>query len=236
MLKIAVCDDDPIFLDEVRGILPGLSQVEAAGFYLSPGELLEQIRNGAICPDLILMDIQFENDHTGLHWAEALGQLAPRIGVICVTGYNDRYAQQVLLHKINLIGYLTKPLDPAMLSRYLDKALEQQSGRGYLTFISRGKTYSVSTDAILYLESRNHTVILHTQEETFEFYEKLSQLCSRLPGSFAQCHKSYLVNLDQITRLEPSSLVLSCGTVIPVSKTFHVPFQEAFFHHIGQHF
>lgn len=236
MLKIAVCDDDPVFLDEVREILPGLAQVESAAFYLSPGELLEQIGIGKICPDLILMDIQFEKDRTGLHWAEDLRRLAPQIGVICVTGYNDRYAQQVLLHKINLIGYLTKPLDTVMLSRYLDKALEQRNGKCYLTFASRGRTYSIFADSILYLESRNHAAILHAQGETFEFYEKLSQLQNRLPGFFAQCHKSYLVNLNQITRLEPGSLVLSCGTVIPVSKAFHASLQEAFFHHIGQHF
>lgn len=55
---------------------------------------------------------------TGLDWAEELSQRLPNIGVICVTGYNDRYAQHILLRNFNLVGYLTMPLDVQLLSRY----------------------------------------------------------------------------------------------------------------------
>lgn len=234
MLNIAVCDDNPIFLDQFRSLVPTLRQIEEARFFQFPGQLLEEIAGGRFRPDLVLMDIQFDGDKTGLHWAEELFRLAPEVGVICVTGYNDRYAQQILLHDINLIGYLTKPLDRAVLCRYLDKALSKKQGRSYLTFVLRGQTYSISANSIVYIESRNHTAIVHAREENFEFYEKLSDLLPRLPDCFVQCHKSYLVNLDRISRLEPGHLLLDGGRVVPVSKAFQPQLKDSFFRHIGQ--
>lgn len=236
MLKIAVCDDNPIFLQEMESLLPEVSQVDSARFYTSPGVLLQEIADGAFFPQVVLMDIQLEDSRTGLSWSEELHRMAPEIGIILVTGFNDRYAQHVLLHDISLIGYLTKPLDLELLSRYLDKALEKQSRKTYFSFVLRGQNYSVATDSILYLESRNHTVILHTYQEVYEFYDKLSALRTRLPDFFVQCHKSYLVNLNHISRLEPSSVVLASSATVPVSKACHGALQKAFFHHIGQDF
>lgn len=236
MLKIAVCDDNPVFLLEVEALVPRLPQVESADYYTSPTALLRDIADGACTPHVVLMDILLSGSRTGLSWAEELHSMAPGIGIILVTGFNDRFAQHVLLHDISPIGYLTKPMDLELLSRYLDKALQKQESNSFFSFVLRGQNYSISTDSILYLESRNHTVILHTFEEVYEFYDKLSALRARLPGFFAQCHKSYLVNLNHIVRLEPGSLMLASGDGVPVSKACQGQLQKAFFHHIGQDF
>lgn len=232
MLNIAVCDDNPIFLKEIQSILSELPQVGAASFFTTPQELLAAASEEA--PDLVLLDLQLGEDFNGLEWAEKLYAVAPDTGVICVTAYNDHYAQQVLLHQFNLLGYLTKPVDRGLLHQYLDKALGQRQNSDYLSFSSRGRSYSIATASIVYLESRNHTVKLYTQDETFEFYEKLSRLQERLPQSFTVCHKSYLVNLGQVTRLEPGYLILSSGARVPISRACRAQVQEAFFHHIGQ--
>lgn len=234
MLKIAVCDDNPIFLQEAEAVLTNLSQVESARFYTSPGALLGEIADGSYCPQVVLMDIQLEDSRNGLAWSEELRRMTPETGIILVTGFNDRFAQHVLLHDINLIGYLTKPLDAELLSQYLDKAIEKQESKTYFSFILRGQSYSIAADSILFLESQNHTVVLHTTEEVYEFYDKLSTLKARLPGFFVQSHKSYLVNLNHISRLEPGRVVLASSAIVPVSKACHEQLQKAFFHHIGQ--
>lgn len=232
MLKIAVCDDNPVFLKEMQTILSEFPQVGAASFFAAPQDLLMAASETA--PDLVLLDLQFGEGFNGLDWAEKLYHVAPDAKVICVTGYNDRYAQRVLLHQFNLLGYLTKPVDRDVLQQYLDKALARQQNCDYLSFSSRGRSYSIATASIVYLESRNHTVKLYTRDETFEFYEKLSCLQDRLPQSFILCHKSYLVNLGQVTRLEPDYLALSSGARVPISRACRSRVQEAFFHYIGQ--
>lgn len=236
MLALAICDDNPIFLEEVRQLVTDLPQVRRTACFISPEDMMQALTEERFIPDLILMDLQYDDRKTGLDWAEELRQVGPNIGVICVTGYNDRYAQHILLHNFNLVGYLTKPLDRQLLCRYLDKALEKQQSRAYFPFILKGKAYSIATDSILFIESNNHTVTLYTDDDIYTFYDKLSILTTRLPASFAQCHKSYLVNLNHIVRLEPRCVTMSCGRAIPVSKAFFAQLQEAFFYHIGQEF
>lgn len=234
MLKVAVCDDNEIFLKEVKAVLSELNQIDETYYYASPQDLLNDIVGEQISPNLLLMDIQFGETKNGLNYAEELLHIAPELGVICVTGYNDRYAQHVLLHNINLIGYLTKPLDKELLVSYLNKALEKYRSPAFLQFTSHGKSYSISADSIFYIESRNHTLHLHTEKTCYEFYDKLSRLEPNLPTLFAQCHKSFLVNMSHVSGIEPSDLTLSNGEKIPISKNYQSKIQKAFFHYIGQ--
>lgn len=234
MLKVAVCDDNEMFLKEVKAVLSELNQIDEAYYYASPQDLLKDIVDGQISPNLLLMDIQFGETKNGLNYAEELLHIAPELGVICVTGYNDRYAQHVLLHNINLIGYLTKPLDKELLISYLNKAVGKFKSPAFLQFTSHGKSYSISTDSIFYIESRNHTIHLHTEKTCYEFYGKLSQLQPKLPECFAQCHKSFLINMNHVDSIEPNNLTLSSGEKIPVSKNYQSAVKESFFRYIGQ--
>lgn len=52
------------------------------------------------------MDIELETEKNGLTAAEDICRARSQIQIIFVTGYNDRYAQRVLLSRVNLVGYL----------------------------------------------------------------------------------------------------------------------------------
>lgn len=90
------------------------------------------------------------------------------------------------------------------------------------------------TETVLYLESRNHTVVIHTDDRDYTVYKKLSELTKRLPAVFVRCHKSYLVNMNRIRRLNGDEIWLSEMLMVPVSKRYLVQTREEFFRHIGQ--
>ena len=234
MLNVAVCDDSDAFLQEAEKVLRRDTRIGEIRLYHTPERLLEAVLERKTGTDLVLMDIEFEAKKNGLTAAEELCCAKPEIQIIYMTGYNDRYAQHVLLSRVNLVGYLTKPLDSDLLTCYLDKIYRMSSVKSFFTFSVRGQQISVLTETVLYLESRNHTVVIHTDDADYTVYEKLSSLSEQLPPVFVRCHKSYLVNMNRIQHLSGSEIRLSETHKAPISKRYQAQTREAFFRHIGQ--
>ena len=234
MLNIAVCDDDPVFLARMREQLDRDGRVGTVTLYSAPKAFLEAVDAGAGNDlDAVLMDISFEERPSGLQCATALYRTAPQVAVVYVTGYID-YAQHILLEEANVAGYLTKPVDPVLLGRYIDKLMLARRARRELTLSVRGRTLTIPAMSVQYIESRNHTAHIHTVSGgTLTVYEKLSALLDKLPEQFVQCHKSFLVNLEQVERMEPRALLLRSGVSVPVSRARSQQTREAFFRCLG---
>lgn len=233
MLNIAVCDDDGVFLAQMRELLDRDGRIGPVSLYSAPEDFLEAVNAGAGGElDAVLMDISFEERPSGLQCATALYRCAPQVAVVYVTGYID-YAQHILLEEANVAGYLTKPVDAALLGRYIDKLVLARRARE-LTVSVRGRSLTVPAMSVQYIESRNHTAHIHTVSgETLTVYEKLSALLDKLPEQFVQCHKSFLVNMEQAERMEPRALLLRGGISVPVSRARSQQTREAFFRCLG---
>lgn len=90
-----------------------------------------------------------------------------------------------------------------------------------LTISSQGKIIRINTDKIRCIESHNHRVYIYTDKEKYTVYEKLSDILQRLPESFIQCHKSFLVNLEYVEALEGKEIILIEGRRISISRTYY---------------
>ncbi len=152
-----------------------------------------------------------------MQYAKDLMKIAPNMSVIYVTGFNDRYAQHILLEDVKLVGYLTKPLNAHILERYLEKIVKSRESKLFV-FSMRGKEYMIVPENIIYFESANHIITIHTDEDEYTFYDKLDCIQERLPSFFLRCHKSYLVSMKRIAQVEPTQIRLPDGMKIPISR------------------
>ena len=105
-----------------------------------------------------------------------------------------------------------------------------------VTILSQGKPISLPTDEILYLESQGHTICIHTAVEIISIYRRLDDIVRLLPDNFYRCHKSYLVNLRQIRRIQQPDLLLKSGHKVPVSRSRYAETKEAYLRFVGQSF
>ena len=233
MLKAAVCDDNKIFLCEFEQILSKYPQIEKLNIFSDYSSLKKAIADGDNF-DIIFMDIDFGEEKTGIDFASELYSVSPDSGIIYITCHRDRYAQQVFLEKTNLLGYLLKPIDLVLLERYLNIALRENEKRCFLSITVKGKGLHINCDRILWIESHNHTSTVCLENEKHIVYEKLRFLLERLPSHFAQCHKSYAVNMDKISILDSNSIFLANGVKIPVSRSFKKELNDKFFSFIGK--
>ena len=236
-MNVAVCDDNPEVLEVMQQMLSQITIVNHSAGYSSLDSFFQALSDGAHF-DAALMDIDWKEDTTGMDAAERLLVTSPETKVIYITGFNEEYSQQILLHKANLCGYLTKPVDQTLLTAYLRLAaapVETDSER-QLVFHSRGKPLTVPLDSVIYIESHGHNVLVHTYQQTITLYGKLSAIEAELPEDFMHCHKSFIVNMRKIRRFQQTNVVLETGKTIPISRTRLAASKAQYFRFMGHSF
>lgn len=232
-MRAAVCDDNIIFLEEMKREIGNLGDIKDIFTYSEIDVFFDDISKGKTF-DVIFLDIDWgEVKTTGLEFGEKLYQAIPHVPVVLMTGYNDRFAQQILLKEMNLAGYLTKPINMELVTKYLEKIRNTKSKVKYINLNSQGVHIRLETGKIIHIESHNHQIHVYTENEKYVLYEKISDIQKRLPKEFVQCHKSFLVNLEQVSSLEGKEVVMKNGKHIAISRSFYKKMREEFFEHIG---
>ena len=98
--------------------------------------------------------------------------------------------------------------------------------RDQLTISVRQTVERIDCHEIYFMESRGHNVYIYMKNREIRVYQKLADLSHRLPRYFHQCHKSYIVNLEHIIRLEKTLLYMADGRIVPVSRTHQAETKE----------
>ena len=236
-MKIAICDDNKLFLQELKEQIKEISATHEVECFAFREDFLALIAEGQSF-DAVFLDIDWKDNTTGIDMAEKLYQLAPGMSVIYVTGYTDRFVQQIFLNRSNLCGFLSKPVNRDLLAANLHKVTERNNEvKEEILFLRvGGAVESVLMNEILYIESHGHTITVHTAARAVSAYEKLSDLAERLPENFLQTHKSYYINMRQIQRFQSNDILLKNGISVPVSRSRYSKAKESYFYFMGREF
>lgn len=238
-MMICICEDDPIQLERLTKLLeknlPGTNRQVAS--FDTPQKLMSFVQKQQV--DILIMDIHLGPDN-GIEWVNKIHRLQSLISVIFITA-NDRNRFDV--YEANHVYYLEKPITEADFVRALDKAVKSaeshavERSTSQLLVKNRDADRLIAFQDILFLESdrRKLNISLRTGE-TVITYASLEEILARLDGRFAQCHKSFAVNLDEVRFLSKSrrEFHLSNGDVIPLSQSRGKQAIDAFFSHIEQ--
>jgi two-component system LytT family response regulator len=230
--RILIADDEPLARSLLREFLGSRPEVE----------IVAEAENGfdavraasALKPDIALLDVEMPK----LNGFEALELLDPQPAVIFTTAY-DQYA--VRAFEVHAIDYLLKPFTQARFNEALDRA-ERSAGERATTpvdaravaamarplqkFLGRiaikdGANITVlPVSRIEYIEAQDDYVRIVSSGKGHMKQQTLSSLETVLdPVRFVRVHRSYVINIDRLTRLAPGSAYLQDGTEIPVSKS-----------------
>jgi two-component system LytT family response regulator len=249
-LRIAIVDDEPparALLVDFLGADPGVEVVAecANGF-----EAVKRI--GETKPDLVFLDVQMPK----LDGFEVLELLDPGPLVIFVTAY-DEHALRAF--EVNAVDYLLKPYGRGRLAEALARARERLQGLGsggapapatppaarlaaaarppgrFLerVLVKDGSQVTViPVERIEWVEAQDDYVSIHAAGKSHLKTQTLSELAESLdPVRFVRVHRSHLVNLEFISRIEPHAkdsrvAILKDGREIPVSKSGYARLKE----------
>lgn len=236
-MRILIVDDEPLARTLLREHLCAIPDTEVAGEAENGFEAVRLTEE--LVPDLLLLDVQMPR-LSGLEVVELLGDRAP--AVVFVTAH-DQYAVQAFA--VQAIDYLLKPVEPSRLAESLRRvAARRAKPRESLDMSSlaaAARPPGQSLERILIREETQiHVLPVHTldyieaQDDYLEFvvggkrYRKqqtMAQLETQLnPTHFVRVHRSFIVNVERISRVEPYAkdswrIFLSGGSHVPLSRT-----------------
>lgn len=222
MITVAVCDDNAVFAEQLNQWIQDYGREKRLEFatevYSSAEELLADIEAGRGF-ELMFLDIEMKGMN-GVSLGLRLRELSFQTLLVYVSGY-DQYFRQ--LFEVEPFRFLSKPLERAMLYEVLERAAQRigKERRQTYTFRFGKNVVNLLCRDILYLESRQRKVTVHTAHGEYEFYHKLDEVereLAAVSSLFVRIHKAYLVNLEQVEAFQYDKLALRDGTILNISE------------------
>ncbi|MEK6783743.1 MAG: response regulator [Bacteroidota bacterium] len=235
MTKAIIIDDEPLSREVIKSYLktyPEIEIVQECGDGFEGVKAIQQYQ-----PDLVFLDIQMPKI-TGFEMLELVDQ---KPAIIFITAY-DSFA--IKAFEANAVDYLLKPISeerfhtailkwksnvvpvsPEPLEGVLNAITATGSQQGRIVVKTGAKIKIIPVHEIHYIEADDDFVKIYTAEgsflknKTMAFYEE-----SLDPLQFVRVHRSYILHIQQITRIEPYQkeshlAILRDGKQIPISKT-----------------
>ena len=232
-IRALLVDDEDLARHVLRELLSAHPEVEILRECANGFDAVKAVAEQK--PDLIFLDVQMPK-LTGFDVLELIGTDIP---VIFVTAY-DQHAMRAF--DVHAVDYLLKPVGrerfEAALARAKDRVAEKKpipaelaaAARSPQQFLERvvirdGTRVTLIPVAKLdYAEAQDDYVALASQGAKHLKQQTIASLEAALdPARFVRIHRSYIVNFERVTRIEPYGkdsrlAILSDGTRLPVSR------------------
>lgn len=235
MSKVIIIDDEPLARSIVKEYLQKHADLELVAECGDGFEGIKAIQQYQ--PDLVFLDIQMPK----INGFEMLELLEQPPAVIFTTAF-DEYA--IKAFEAHAIDYLLKPFNQERFNKAVAKWSEQKNNtqenktselletasqspsQSQRIVVKNGsKIKIIPVHDIYYLEAADDYVKIHTQEGYFLKNKTMSHFEQVLDEQlFVRSHRSYIINIQQITRIDPYEkdnhvAVLRTGIKVPVSRS-----------------
>lgn len=201
-MNYLICDDEPAAAESLKAKIAEIEPDSSVRIFTTLQALLFNIEDFADRIDGVFMDIKLRNAN-GISGAARLLASHPEIKLVYITGYASEYIQELYCvdSKALPAAILTKPIEMKYLRNALSKIHEREKQAELLPIKNGGTVTYLSTAEIISIVSDKRKLIIRHQGGCVEIYGRLSDYRAKLPASFAQCHKSCIVNLNRINRI-----------------------------------
>lgn len=225
MHKIAVIDDDSLFLDKMRNILEKYDNFEPY-FYNNP---IDFLTNHSIYQfSLIFLDIEMPNLN-GLEVINKLQEMGHETLVIFITN-DDQY--MINCFNKNVISFVSKTNLNDTIHIHIKKAITLLTPKTYSFQTEFGsKTVAEADITSITIELRRMILIINNNYQIVLQYKTLIEVQEILNSNlFFQINRSTIVNLSRITKYTNNDIYLSnFSTPLQLSKYRKKEFIDAYF-------
>ncbi|MEO0528574.1 MAG: LytTR family DNA-binding domain-containing protein [Bacteroidota bacterium] len=219
MIRIGIVDDELL----ARKVLEDYcSKIDNFQLVLSTGNPLEFInftQQNEV--DLIFLDIEMPE----VNGMEILRSMIQPPKVILTTAYSE-YALES--YNYGVVDYLLKPIKIERFLKAINKVssskitqAKKNLGSEELQIKHDGIPVNIPFNSILYIQSFGNYLKIFTDARMYLISETLLNITSLLSKNFQRTHKSYIANLDRVTKASRTDLLIE-GKKVPVSTMYKV--------------
>ena len=221
MLKIYVCEDIEVQRDKMQQVIENIVLMEDLDMELScvsgdPHVILEKVKETEEV-GIYFLDIDLGADMTGLTLAQEIRKYDPRGFIIFVTTHSEM-SYMTFIYKLEALDFILKD-DSEELGRRVYECILKANQRfasvnnkvqANFSVKVNEKVFTVDYDEILFFETsvNVHKIILHCKNRQMEFLGKIKDIEKAVDERFYRCHRSFLVNKDNIKEIDFQNRVI----------------------------
>ncbi|OZG59732.1 DNA-binding response regulator [Bifidobacterium lemurum] len=183
--------------------------------------------------DLLVLDGSRGAD--GMEMARSIRRMGGNPAIAFIA---DDLRDAVLGYEVDACGYIMRPRRAlreaearyrecaAVFDRCMDRLA--RSGGKTLLFAQCGRCLRVPVDDVVYVESRDRLITVHTVGGDFLFKDSIARLGERLSSfGFAQCSSGCLVNLRHVSAVNGDVCVVRRSLRLPIARRRRSLFRQA---------
>ena len=221
MLKIYICEDIEVQREKIRKSIENIILIENLDMELScvsnnPHTILEKVKETEDV-GIYFLDIDLGADMTGLTLAQEIRKYDPRGFIIFVTTHSEM-SYMTFIYKLEALDFILKD-NPEELDRRVYECILKANQRfasvnnkvqANFSVKVNEKVITVDYDEILFFETSTnvHKIILHCKKREMEFWGKIKDIEKEVDERFYRCHRSFLVNKDNIREIDFQNRVI----------------------------
>lgn len=240
MIHVILIDDEPLARSIVKEYLSSYPEIKVVHECNDGFEGVKAIAQHK--PNLIFLDIQMPK----INGFEMLELLENPPSVIFTTAF-DEYA--IRAFELHAVDYLLKPFSKERFDKAVQKWMGQQNVAQKNTtvllenmaqpeerqriVVKKGSNIVIlPVHTVHYIEAFDDYVKVHTKEGFYLKKKTMSHYETTLdPSQFVRIHRSFLLNLQELTRIEPMEkdnhvALLKSGVRVPLSQSGYVKLKE----------
>ena len=230
MVRIACCDDDKNHLNTIKNMIDSWNQcpVLLHTDIFDEGDALIQAH--AKQPyDIIILDIVMPLLN-GVDTAREIRTKDKSVKIIFLTSSKEFAFES---YRGNASDYLLKPvLVDELRSSLLERIAEIQNVDRFITISNSGVHHRIVLSEVEYFEAQGkHVIISMKNGEQLKANEALYTFEQHFEGDseFFKCHRSFIINLTQVSSYSAKEIVMRSQSVIPLSRNLIKEFEGAYF-------
>jgi two-component system, LytTR family, response regulator len=242
-MRVAIVDDEELARQILREYLARLPDLEVVAECANGFEAVKAVSE--LRPDLLLLDVQMPK----LSGFEVLELVGKEVAVVFTTAY-DQYALRAF--EVHAVDYLLKPFSPERLAEALSRARERlgrgerwppaevaaaarpDAGHATRVLVRDGpRVHVIPIHKIDYVQAQDDYVAFRSDGKDYLKEQTLAEVEASLdPSKFVRIHRSYVLALDRLARVELDErenrvAVLTTGQKLPVSRAGYTRLSKA---------
>jgi two-component system LytT family response regulator len=229
-MRVMIVDDEDLARGLVREFLGQHADIEIVAECANGFDAVKAIAE--LEPDLVFLDIQMPK----LNGFEVVELAGRKTRYVFVTAY-DQYALKAF--EVHAVDYLLKPFSQQRFNEavahargsalapgveaVVSEAIARNKPLGRVLIRDGAKVHVIGVDKIDFIEAQDDYVQIHAEGKGYLKNQTLAELENTLDGGvFVRIHRSYLLNIGCISRIEQGkdshSAILKDGTRLPISR------------------
>ena len=201
MLNFVICDDDIRMIEKLSSVIEKVllnHDYDAKIVFKTTNydKLLEYISSNNV--NVVFLDIEFSGcKENGLDIAKKIRKINKNCYLIFVTSHFEYIVNE---YKFKTFDYIFKSsIDIENISSTLKRLFDDIYDSDAKFLKINNKNTFIDLKDILFIEKAGVKIIYHTYQTDYVSYNSFNKLT--LPKNFIRCHKSFIVNIDNISNI-----------------------------------